>query len=168
MEKRRFEEINLSDEIQRGISDMGFEEMSPIQAQSIPILLEGRDIIGQAQTGTGKTASFGIPILEMVDPANKSLQALVLCPTRELSIQVAEEISSLGKYKRGIQILPIYGGQPIDRQIRALKKGVQVVVGTPGRVMDHMRRGTLKTGNIRMMVLDEADEMFDMGFRDDI
>ncbi|MDR7871110.1 MAG: DEAD/DEAH box helicase [Tissierellaceae bacterium] len=168
MEKRRFEELNLSKEIQRGISDMGFEEMSPIQAQAIPIILDGKDIIGQAQTGTGKTASFGIPILEMVDPDINKIQALILCPTRELSIQVAEEIGKLGKFKRGLQVLPVYGGQPIDRQIKALKKGVQIVVGTPGRVMDHMRRKTIKTDNIKMMVLDEADEMFDMGFREDI
>lgn len=168
MEKRKFEELNLSKEIQEGISHMGFEEMSPIQAQAIPIILEGKDIIGQAQTGTGKTASFGIPILEMIEASSNKLQALILCPTRELSIQVAEEIGKLGKHKRGIQVLPVYGGQPIDRQIRALKKGVQIVVGTPGRVMDHMRRRTLKTDNIKMMVLDEADEMFDMGFRDDI
>ncbi len=168
MEKRRFEELDLSKEIHRGISDMGFEEMSPIQTQAIPIILEGKDIIGQAQTGTGKTAAFGIPILEIIDPDKKDLQALVLCPTRELSIQVAEEIGRLGKYKRAIKVLPIYGGQPIDRQIRALKKGVQVVVGTPGRVMDHMRRRTLKVDNVKMMILDEADEMFDMGFRDDI
>ena len=168
MEKRKFEELNLSTEIQRGISDMGFEEMSPIQGQAIPVILEGKDIIGQAQTGTGKTAAFGIPILEMVDASSNKVQALVLCPTRELSIQVAEEIGKLGKYKRGISVLPVYGGQPIDRQMRALKKGVQIVVGTPGRVMDHMRRKTLKTDNVKMMVLDEADEMFDMGFRDDI
>ncbi len=168
MEKRKFDELDLSKEMQKGISDMGFEEMSPIQAQTIPIILEGKDIIGQAQTGTGKTASFGIPILEMVDSNSKELQALILCPTRELSIQVAEEIGRLGKYKKGIYVLPVYGGQPIDRQIKALKKGVQVVVGTPGRVMDHMRRRTIKTDNIKMMILDEADEMFDMGFRDDI
>mgnify|MGYP000999959886 CR=1 FL=1 len=168
MEKRRFEELDLSKEIQKGISDMGFEEMSPIQAQAIPIILEGKDIIGQAQTGTGKTASFGIPILELVNPESNKLQALILCPTRELSIQVAEEIGKLGKYKKGIFVLPVYGGQPIDRQIKALKKGAQVVVGTPGRVMDHMRRRTLKTDSVKMMILDEADEMFDMGFRDDI
>ena len=168
MEKRRFEELDLSKEIQRGISDMGFEEMSPIQAQAIPTILEGKDIIGQAQTGTGKTASFGIPILELVNPESNKLQALILCPTRELSIQVAEEIGKLGKYKKGIFVLPVYGGQPIDRQIKALKKGAQVVVGTPGRVMDHMRRRTLKTDSVKMMILDEADEMFDMGFRDDI
>lgn len=168
MEKLRFEEMNLSKEVQKGISDMGFEEMSPIQSQAIPIILEGKDVIGQAQTGTGKTAAFGIPIIEKCNPADKSVQALVLCPTRELCIQVAEEIGKLAKHKRGLTVLPIYGGQPIDRQIRALKSGVTVVIGTPGRVIDHIKRKTLKIGNVGMMVLDEADEMFDMGFRDDI
>ena len=168
MEKLRFEAMNLSKEVQRAISDMGFEEASPIQSQAIPIVLDGKDMIGQAQTGTGKTAAFGIPIIEKCNTQDKSVQALVLCPTRELSIQVAEEIGRLAKYKKGLTVLPIYGGQPIDRQIRALKKGVHVVIGTPGRVMDHIRRKTLKLGNVSMMVLDEADEMFDMGFRDDI
>jgi ATP-dependent RNA helicase DeaD len=168
MEKLRFEDMNLSEAVQRAVSDMGFEEASPIQAQAIPIILEGKDIIGQAQTGTGKTAAFGIPIIESCNPADNTVQALVLCPTRELSIQVAEEIGRLAKYTRGISVLPIYGGQPIDRQIRALKKGVQIVIGTPGRVIDHIRRKTLKIDNVSMMVLDEADEMFDMGFRDDI
>ena len=168
MEKLRFEEINLSDDIRKGISAIGFEEMSPIQAQAIPVILDGKDIIGQAQTGTGKTAAFGIPVLEMVNSNDKSIQALILCPTRELSIQVAEEIGKLGKFKKGLSVLPVYGGQPIDRQLRALKKGVQIVVGTPGRVIDHIKRRTLKTDNIKMMILDEADEMFDMGFRDDI
>src|SRR5690625_1044112 len=147
---------------------MGFEEMSPIQEQAIPKILKGQDIIGQAQTGTGKTAAFGIPLLEMCDPNNRSLQALILCPTRELSIQVSEEIRRIGKYTRGISTLPVYGGQPIDRQIRALKRGVQIVVGTPGRVIDHIRRRTLRLDQLKIMVLDEADEMFDMGFRDDI
>ena len=168
MEKLRFEEMNLSKELQKGISDMGFEEMSPIQSQAIPVILEGKDVIGQAQTGTGKTAAFGIPIIEKCNPADKSVQALVLCPTRELCIQVAEEIGKLAKHKRGLTVLPIYGGQPIDRQIRALKSGVTIVIGTPGRVIDHIKRKTLKIGNVGMMVLDEADEMFDMGFRDDI
>ncbi len=168
MEKLRFEEINVSDDIRKGISAIGFEEMSPIQAQAIPVILDGKDIIGQAQTGTGKTAAFGIPILEMIDTKNKSIQALILCPTRELSIQVAEEIGRLGKFKKGLSVLPVYGGQPIDRQLRVLRKGVHIVVGTPGRVIDHIKRKTLKTDNIKMMVLDEADEMFDMGFRDDI
>ena len=168
MEKIRFEDFSLSAEIQKGVKAMGFEEMSPIQGQAIPVLLEGKDIIGQAQTGTGKTAAFGIPILEMTDPDDKRIQALVLCPTRELCIQVAEEISNLGKFKKGIKVLPVYGGQPIDRQLRALKTGVQIVIGTPGRVIDHIKRKTIKTDNIKMMILDEADEMFDMGFRDDI
>lgn len=166
--KLRFEEINLSKEIQKAVSDMGFEEMSPIQSGAIPAIMDGKDIIGQAQTGTGKTAAFGIPIIEKCDPKDRQVQALVLCPTRELSIQVSEEISRLAKYKKGVNVLPIYGGQPIDRQIRALKKGVNIVIGTPGRVLDHIRRKTLKLGGVNMMVLDEADEMFDMGFRDDI
>src|SRR5690606_9872198 len=133
--KIKFEELNLSEEIQRAISDMGFEEMSPIQSEAIPYLLNGRDIIGQAQTGTGKTAAFGIPIVESCKSDDRKLQAIVLCPTRELSIQVAEEIKRLSKYKKDIFVLPIYGGQPINRQIKALKKGIQVVVGTPGRIM---------------------------------
>ena len=147
---------------------MGFEELSPIQAQAIPYLMEGMDVIGQAQTGTGKTAAFGIPIVEKVDPKSKKVQAMVLCPTRELCIQVSEEISKLARYKEDVKVLPIYGGQPIERQLRALKKGVQIVIGTPGRVIDHIKRKTLKTDNINMFVLDEADEMFAMGFREDI
>lgn len=168
MENVRFESMELSQEIKKAISDMGFEEASPIQSQGIPYILDGNDVIGQAQTGTGKTAAFGIPILEMCDEDDRQLQAIILCPTRELSMQVADEISRLAKYKRGIYVLPVYGGQPIERQIKALKKGVQIVVGTPGRVIDHLRRHTLKPKSIRMVVLDEADEMFDMGFRDDI
>ncbi|MDL2311234.1 DEAD/DEAH box helicase, partial [Peptostreptococcaceae bacterium OttesenSCG-928-C18] len=142
--------------------------LSPIQAQAIPYLMEGEDVIGQAQTGTGKTAAFGIPIVEKVDSKSKKVQAIVLCPTRELCIQVSEEIAKLAKYKKDLRVLPIYGGQPIERQLRALKKGVQIVIGTPGRVIDHINRKTLKTDNINMFILDEADEMFDMGFRDDI
>lgn len=168
MGKTRFEEISLSEDIYKAVKDMGFEEMSPIQSEAIPHLLEGKDIIGQAQTGTGKTATFGIPIVEKTDGLDRSLQALILCPTRELSIQVAEEIKRLAKYKKDIFVLPIYGGQPIDRQIKALKKGIQIVVGTPGRVIDHIKRKTLKLENVSMLVLDEADEMFDMGFREDI
>jgi Superfamily II DNA and RNA helicases len=168
MDKLKFSDLNLSREMQRAIEDIGFEEASPIQSRAIPHVIEGRDVIGQAQTGTGKTAAFGIPILEMVAPENKKLQALVLCPTRELAVQVSEEFIRLSKYKRGINILPVYGGQPIDRQIQALKKGVQIVIGTPGRVMDHMKRRTLKTETVRMVVLDEADEMLDMGFIEDI
>lgn len=168
MEKQRFEDLPLSHEIQKAVVDMGFEEATPIQYQSIPKILEGKDIIGQAQTGTGKTAAFGIPALEMTDPKNREVQVLILCPTRELAIQVAEELKKLSKYKKGIAILPVYGGQPIERQLMALKKGVQIVIGTPGRVMDHMERRTLKLNGVKMIVLDEADEMLDMGFREDI
>ena len=163
-----FEDLGLSKEILKSVEDMGFEEPSPIQVLTIPPLLAGRDVIGQAQTGTGKTAAFSIPILERVDPRNKSPQALILCPTRELAIQVAEEIGKLAARKRGIFALPVYGGQPIERQFRALAKGAQIIVGTPGRVMDHMERGTLRFDAVFMAVLDEADEMLDMGFRDDI
>lgn len=168
MEKLRFDEMEFSEAVKKGIRDMGFEEMSPIQSQAIPILLQGIDVIGQAQTGTGKTAAFGIPLLEMVDVSVKKTQALILCPTRELSVQVAEELTNLAKHVKGLNILPVYGGQPIERQLKGLKAGVQIVVGTPGRVIDHIRRKTIKTDSIKYMVLDEADEMFDMGFRDDI
>ncbi len=168
MENAEFKNLNLSKEIEMAITDMGFEEATPIQIQSIPYMLEGRDVIGQAQTGTGKTAAFGIATLESIDPENKGLQAVILCPTRELAIQVAAEIKSISKYKKGIEILPIYGGQPIERQIKALKKGVQIIIGTPGRVMDHMDRRTLKMDGVKIIILDEADEMLDMGFREDI
>ena len=168
MEHLRFEDMNISNEICRAVLDMGFEEATPIQSQAIPVILEGKDIIGQSQTGTGKTAAFGIPLLERINPEDRRLQALILCPTRELAIQVSEEFRKLLKYKDNIRVLPIYGGQPIDRQIAALRKGTQVVNGTPGRVMDHMRRRTIKAETVQMMVLDEADEMLDMGFREDI
>ena len=168
MEHLRFEDMNISNEICRAVLDMGFEEATPIQSQAIPVILEGKDIIGQSQTGTGKTAAFGIPLLERINPEDRRLQALILCPTRELAIQVREEFRKLLKYKDNIRVLPIYGGQPIDRQIAALRKGTQVVIGTPGRVMDHMRRRTIKAETVQMMVLDEADEMLDMGFREDI
>ena len=160
--------MNISEELVRAVKDMGFEEATPIQSQAISMIMEGRDVIGQSQTGTGKTAAFGLPCLEMIDPDDKALQALILCPTRELAIQVSEEFRKFLKYMENVKVLPIYGGQPIDRQIAALKKGVQVVIGTPGRVMDHMRRHTLKMGTVKYVVLDEADEMLDMGFRDDI
>ena len=168
MEHLRFEDMNISNEICRAVLDMGFEEATPIRSQAIPVILEGKDIIGQSQTGTGKTAAFGIPLLERINPEDRRLQALILCPTRELAIQVSEEFRKLLKYKDNIRVLPIYGGQPIDRQIAALRKGTQVVIGTPGRVMDHMRRRTIKAETVQMMVLDEADEMLDMGFREDI
>lgn len=164
----KFEDLPISDDIKRAVIEMGFEEPSPIQAQSIPVILSGKDVIGQAQTGTGKTAAFSIPILEMVNPEEKNLQAVVLCPTRELAIQVSTEIRKIGKYTHGIKSLPIYGGQPIERQIKALKGGVQIVIGTPGRVIDHINRKTLKMDNVKMVILDEADEMLDMGFREDI
>ena len=168
MENPGFKDLHLSKDIQKAITDMGFEEATPIQSQSIPYMLEGKDVIGQAQTGTGKTAAFGIATLERIDPQNRGLQAVILCPTRELAIQVAEELKKLSKYKRGIEILPIYGGQPIERQIRALRQGVQIIIGTPGRVMDHLDRRTLKMDGVKIIILDEADEMLDMGFREDI
>ena len=168
METIRFDELNLDTRILRAVAEMGFEEASPIQSKAIPVVMEGKDIIGQAQTGTGKTAAFGIPLLQKIDPKNKHLQTVILCPTRELAIQVADEIRALAKFMHGIKVLPIYGGQNITHQIRALKSGVQVVIGTPGRVMDHMRRRTLKVETVRMIVLDEADEMLNMGFREDI
>ena len=141
MKKLTFKDLNICNEIENAVADMGFEEATPIQSLAIPHILAGKDVIGQAQTGTGKTAAFGIPILEMVDPGDRNLQAVILCPTRELAIQVAEEIRKLSKYMDKIKVLPVYGGQPIERQIKALKKGVQIIIGTPGRVMDHMRRG---------------------------
>lgn len=168
METVRFEDLGLRPQILRAVTEMGFEAASPIQARAIPILMEGRDVIGQAQTGTGKTAAFGIPILEKIDPKSRKLQALVLCPTRELAIQVADEMRRLCRFMHGIKVLPIYGGQDIGKQIRSLKGGIQLIIGTPGRVMDHMRRHTLKFDELHTIVLDEADEMLNMGFREDI
>ncbi len=164
----RFEELEINSKIIRAVTDMGFEEATPIQAKAIPVVLSGVDVIGQAQTGTGKTAAFGIPMLERIDPKDKHLQAIVLCPTRELAIQVADEIRKLAKFMHSIKVLPIYGGQDIVKQIRSLKSGVQIMIGTPGRVMDHMRRKTVKFNQVKMVVLDEADEMLNMGFREDI
>lgn len=164
----KFEELEVNEKILKAIEDMGFEEASPIQSQAIPVILSGKDIVGQAQTGTGKTAAYAIPMLEKIDPKSKNVQAVILCPTRELAIQVAEEIRKISKYMTAIKVLPIYGGQEIVKQIKSLKSGVQVVVGTPGRVMDHMRRKTVKFDNVNMIILDEADEMLNMGFREDI
>ena len=164
----RYEDADIDERIIKAVRELGFEVMTPIQAQAIPEMLKGRDIIGQAQTGTGKTASFGIPIIQNIDPDDGSLQALVLSPTRELAIQAAEEIRKFCKYIPGIRVLPVYGGQDISKQIRSLKGNVQIVVGTPGRVMDHMRRHTIRLDNIKTVVLDEADEMLDMGFREDM
>ncbi|NTV00871.1 MAG: DEAD/DEAH box helicase [Methanoregulaceae archaeon] len=163
-----FVDLGLPDPIQKAIKDLGFEEPTPIQSLAIPLLRDGRDVIGQAHTGTGKTAAYGIPIVETADPAGKQPQALVLCPTRELAIQVSEELRKLAKHRRGIMILPVYGGQPIDRQLHALRSGVQIVIATPGRLLDHLDRRSISLASVKTVVLDEADEMLDMGFRDDI
>lgn len=167
-EALRYEEAGLDGRILRAVKELGFEHMTPIQEQAIPLFMTGRDIIGQAQTGTGKTAAFGIPILQKINPENRSLQAVILCPTRELALQAADELRKFAKYMNGIKVLPVYGGQEIYKQIKNLKTGVQIVVGTPGRVMDHMRRHTLKMDQVHTVVLDEADEMLNMGFREDI
>ncbi len=164
---KSFAELGLSPEVLRALADLGFEEPTPIQEQTISLLLEGRDVIAQAQTGSGKTAAYGIPMVERVDPAGRFPQGLVLCPTRELAIQVADALHAIGKYRQ-ITVTPIYGGQPYERQFRALARGVQIVVGTPGRIMDHMRRGTISFDGVKFAVLDEADEMLDMGFIEDI
>ncbi len=168
MEKRPFSELGLSPDILKAVDKMGFEEASPIQTAVIPHALTGRDVVGQSATGSGKTAAFAIPAIEKVDVTLKKVQVLVLCPTRELAVQVAEECGKLGSFKRGLMEVPIYGGQSYERQFRALAAGAQVVIGTPGRVMDHMERGTLRLDTLKVVVLDEADRMLDMGFRDDI
>ena len=164
----KFSDLGISEEILRAVEEMGYTQPSPIQLQAIPFVLQGRDLIGQAQTGTGKTAAFAIPIIDLVDAEFNKPQAIILCPTRELAVQVEGEFQKLAKYHRKINSVAIYGGESIDRQIRALKKGVQIVVGTPGRVQDHINRGTLRLEDAGIIVLDEADEMLDMGFRDDI
>ena len=161
--------MELSNEMQRAVEEMGFEEPTSIQAASIPMILSGRDVIGHSQTGTGKTAAFSIPAIEKINPAGgRKTQVLILCPTRELAVQACDEIRKFAKYKPFLKVVPIYGGQPIERQFTALRGGAQIVVGTPGRVMDHMRRGTLKLDTLHMIILDEADEMLSMGFREDI
>jgi ATP-dependent RNA helicase DeaD len=163
-----FLDLELSPELQKAIRDMGFEEPTPIQLLAIPPIRQGKDVIGQAYTGTGKTAAFGIPVLERINPSDRRVQSIILCPTRELAIQVSEELRRLSAYMKGIRVVPIYGGQPIERQFTALRQGVHIVIGTPGRVMDHMRRRTLSLAAVNLVVLDEADVMLDMGFRDDI
>lgn len=168
MDKLPFAALGLSPEILKAVEKMGFEEASPIQTAVIPVALPGRDIVGQSATGSGKTAAFAIPAIERVDAKLRVVQVLVLCPTRELAVQVAEETGRLAFFKHGVREVPIYGGQSYDRQFRALAAGVQIVIGTPGRVMDHMERGTLKLDSLKVVVLDEADRMLDMGFRDDI
>ena len=164
---KSFAELGLGDEVLRALIDLGYEEPTPIQEQTISLLLNSSDVIAQAQTGSGKTAAFGIPMIEKIEPLDRRPQGLVLCPTRELAIQVADAIHSMGKYRQ-ITVTPIYGGQPYERQFRALQRGIHIVVGTPGRIMDHMRRGTISFDAVKFVVLDEADEMLDMGFVDDI
>lgn len=168
MTTKLFSELGLPAELLRAIDKLGYEQASPIQAEAIPVLREGRDVVGQSQTGSGKTAAFSLPAIEKVDVQLRAVQVLILCPTRELAVQVSEEVHKLALFKRGIHALPIYGGQSYERQFLGLKQGAQIVIGTPGRVMDHMRRGTLRLDKIKMVILDEADVMLDMGFRDDI
>ena len=167
METQSFRDLPLSVEVLKGIEELGYEELFPIQAQAIRPLLDGKDVIGQAQTGTGKTAAFGVPMVERLDPQVKRVQGLVLVPTRELAVQVAENIHLFAKYAR-IRVLPVYGGASIERQIRELLGGVQIVVGTPGRLIDLLERRVLDLASVKFVVLDEADRMLDMGFIDDI
>ncbi len=162
-----FESLGLGSEVSATLQTLGYEEPTPIQVQAIPTLLAGRDVLGSAATGTGKTAAFALPMVEMIDADASTVQGLVLAPTRELAVQVAEAVHRYGKH-RGITVLPVYGGQPIQRQLSALRRGVQVIVGTPGRLLDHIRRGTLKLDDVRYVIIDEADEMLDMGFIEDI
>src|SRR6185503_534330 len=168
MTPKLFSELGLSPEVLKAIDKLGFEQAAPIQASAIPILMEGGDVVGQSQTGSGKTAAFAIPAIEKVDTRQRGVQVLILCPTRELAVQVSEEVHKLAQFKRGLHALPIYGGQSYDRQLFGLRQGVHIVIGTPGRVMDHMRRGTLRLETVKMVILDEVDVMLNMGFRDDI
>lgn len=167
MQLKSFNELGLSPQVMRGIDELGFTELFPIQAEAIPPLLEGRDVIGQAQTGTGKTAAFGVPMLERLDVNVNRVQGLVLAPTRELAVQVADHMSKFAKHA-GFRVLAVYGGTSIERQIWSLQRGIHVVVGTPGRVIDLMKRGVLSLAYVKVLVLDEADRMLDMGFIDDI
>ncbi|WP_277998184.1 DEAD/DEAH box helicase [Zhaonella formicivorans] len=162
-----FYELNLSHPVLRAISSMGFEETTPIQEKTIPLIMKGRDIIGQAQTGTGKTVAFGIPLVEKVDAGTEAVQGLVITPTRELAVQVAEELNKIGQFK-GVRALPIYGGQDINRQIKALKNRSHIIVGTPGRLIDHFKRKTIRLEQVQITILDEADEMLNMGFIEDV
>src|SRR5829696_1356581 len=163
----RFADFGLSSELLEDITAIGYEVPTQIQVKTIPVMMTGQDVIAQAQTGSGKTAAFGLPIIDGIDPMVRAPQALILCPTRELAIQVAEALHGFGRHRR-VETVAIYGGQPYERQFRGLERGPQIVVGTPGRVMDHMRRNTLKLDNLKYFILDEADEMLDMGFVDDI
>jgi len=164
----KFSELGLAPEVLKAIEEVGYDSPSPIQAGMIPYVLDGRDVLGQAQTGTGKTAAFALPILSRIDLNIKKPQVLVLAPTRELAIQVAESFQGYSKYLKGFHVLPIYGGQDYGIQLRGLKRNPQIIVGTPGRVMDHIKRGTLEIDELKTMVLDEADEMLNMGFLDDV
>ena len=163
-----FDDLNISKELKKALHDMEFVEATPVQSQSIPYVLSGRDVVAQAPTGTGKTCSFGIPIIEKTEPGERAIGSLILCPTRELVVQTTNELLKLTKYKKHVKVVAVYGGQNIDRQIQALKKRPQIIVATPGRLMDHMKRRTIRLDRLKQVVLDEADEMLDMGFRDDI
>ena len=168
MTTKLFSELGLSSELLKAIDKLGFEQAAPIQAATIPVLLQGKDVVGQSQTGSGKTVAFAAPAIEKVVVEERTTQVLILCPTRELAVQVSEEVHKLALFKRGLHALPIYGGQSYDRQFLGLQQGAHIVIGTPGRVMDHMRRGTLRLNSVKMVVLDEVDVMLNMGFRDDI
>ena len=168
MQKKLFTELGLSPELLKAVVQMGYEEATHIQSQAIPAMLSGADVVGQSQTGSGKTAAFALPAIEAVDVRLRAPQVLILCPTRELAVQVAEEVAKLAAFKKGVREIPIYGGQSYDRQLRGLRDGAQIIIGTPGRVMDHLERRTLKLDQVKMVILDEADRMLDMGFLDDI
>ena len=164
-----FNELNLSQELLRAVDELGYTEMTEIQQQSIPLLLEGRDVVGRSNTGTGKTAAFGIPAVESITEADRRCAVvLILCPTRELAMQAAEELRKFAKFKEGVKTSAVYGGASMEKQIHELKRGANIIIGTPGRVMDHIRRRTLKLENIRTVILDEADDMLNIGFREDI
>ena len=164
-----FNELGLSEEVLRAVAEIGYEEATEIQAKTIPLLLEGKDVVGRSQTGTGKTAAFGLPAVDSVDrDKQRSVQVLILCPTRELAMQACNEMEKFSKYLPWVKPCAIYGGADIERQITQLKKGANIIVGTPGRVMDHIRRHTLNLNLLRTIILDEADEMLNMGFREDI
>src|SRR6266436_2410646 len=168
MTTKLFSELGLSPELLKAIDKLGFEQAAPIQAAAIPVLMQGKDVVGQSQTGSGKTVAFAAPAIEKINVLDRKTQVLILCPTRELAVQVSEEVHKLAEFKRGVRALPVYGGQSYERQFQGLKQGVQIVIGTPGRVMDHMRRRTLRLEKVKMVILDEADVMLDMGFREDI
>lgn len=168
MTDSNFKSLKISGPILQAIQDMGFEDPTPVQKRTIPALLDKKDLVGQAQTGTGKTAAFGIPVVQHTDARLQEVQTIIMCPTRELAIQVTGELIKIAKYSGALNIVPVYGGQPISRQIKALKRGAHIVVGTPGRTIDHLRRGTMKLDHLQRVVFDEADEMLNMGFREDM